>query len=72
MKIDCNVCNKYKKSKKTKILYTFQETLDLSMVYSRCDHKYKKIFIEEKSIKILKILGLFTDTEEYHKIYNHV
>ena len=32
----------------------------------------KKIFKEEESIEILKILGLINNTEEYQKIYNHV
>ena len=27
---------------------------------------------EEGSIQILKILGLMNNTEEYHKIYNHI
>ena len=31
-----------------------------------------KIFKEEESIEILKILGLITNIEEYQKIYNHV
>ena len=30
-----------------------------------------KIFKEEESIEILKILGLITNIEEYQKIYNH-
>ena len=32
MKIYCNVCKKYRKSKKTKILLIFQKTLSLSIV----------------------------------------
>ena len=43
----------------------------LSMVYSKCDHKYKKIFKAEESIEILKILGLITSIDKYQKIYNH-
>ena len=31
----------------------------------------KKIFKEEKSIEILKILGLINNIAEYQKIYNH-
>ena len=46
----CNICNKYRKFKKTKILYIFKKTLNLSIFYSKCDHEYEKIFKEEKSI----------------------
>ena len=40
--------------------------LSLSIVHS------KKLFKEEESIEILKIVGLFANVEEYQKIYNHV
>ena len=30
-----------------------------------------KIFIEEESIEILKILGLINNIEEYQKVYGH-
>ena len=72
MKIYCNVCNKYRKSKDIKISFIFEKTLALSIVYSKCGHEYKKIFKEEESIEILKILDLNTNIEEYQKIYNHV
>ena len=72
MKIYCNVCNKYRKSRETKILYIFYKTLSLSIVYSKCGHEYKKLFKEEESIEILKVLDLITDMEEYQKLYNHV
>ena len=68
----CNVCNKYRKSKKIKISYIFKKILSLSIVYSKCGHEYEKIFQEEESMKILKILGLITNIEEYNRIYNHV
>ena len=67
----CNVCNKYGKSKKSKISYIFQKTLILSIVYSKCGLEYKKIFKEEESIEVLKILGLINNIEEYQKIYNY-
>ena len=57
MKIYCNVCNKYRKFKNLKISYIFKKFLGLSIVYSKCGHEYKKIFKEEDSIKVLKILG---------------
>ena len=31
----------------------------------------EKIFMEEKLVKILKLLGLITNIEDYQKIYNH-
>ena len=68
----CNVCAKYRKIKKTKMSYVFKKTLSLSIVYSRCGHDYEKIFKEEESIEILKIIGLINKIEEYQKIYNHV
>ena len=67
----CNVCNKYGKSTKSKISYIFQKTLSLSIVYSKCGHEYKKIFKEEESVEVLKILGLINTIEEYQKIYNY-
>ena len=33
-----------------------KKTLDLSIIYSKCSHEYKKIFKEEDSIQILKII----------------
>ena len=52
--------------------YIFKKALVLSIVYSKCSHEYKQIFKEEESIKVLKILGLITNIEEYQKLYNHV
>ena len=47
----CNICNKYRKFKKTKITYIFNKTLSLSIVYSKCDGK---IFKEEEPTEIFK------------------
>ena len=44
----------------------------LSIVYSKYGNEYDKIFKEEESIEMLKLLGLITNIEEYQKIYNHV
>ena len=60
------------KFKNPEISYIYKKALDLSIVYSKCGHEYKKIFKEEDSIKILKILGLITNIEEYQKLYNHI
>ena len=67
----CNVCNKYRKFKETKISYNFKKTLNISIIYSKSGHEYKIIIKEEKWIEILKILGLINNIEEYQKICNH-
>ena len=38
---------------------------------SKCGSEAGQIFMAEKSVKISKIPGLITDTEEYQKIYNY-
>ena len=58
MKIYCNVCNKYRKSKKTKTSYIFEKILSLSK--------------EEESVELSKIIGLIINIEENQKINNHV
>ena len=40
----CNVCNKYRKSKKPKISYILKKVSSLSIVYNKCGHEYEKIF----------------------------
>ena len=65
----CNVCNKIKKFKETKILYIFKKTSSLSIVYGKCGHECRKRSKEEKSIEILNILSLINNIEEYQKIY---
>ena len=72
MKICCNICSEYRTFQNPKISYIFLKTLDLSIVYSKCGHGYKKISKEEDSVEILNILGLITNMEEYQKLYNHV
>ena len=54
----------------------FQKKLSIFLVkvsycYSNCGNEFKKKFKEEESIKILKILGLITNIEEFQKMYNH-
>ena len=51
------------KLKKIKISFVFKKSLNISIVYRKCGHEYKKIFQEEESIEILKILGLFNNIE---------
>ena len=49
--------------KKIKISFVFKKSLNFSIVYKKCGHEYKKIFQEEESIEILKVLGLFNNIE---------
>ena len=57
-KLYCVICGKYKKFEKPKISYILERTLFLSISCSKCKNEDEKIFKEEKSIEILKILGL--------------
>ena len=58
--------------KNPKISGILEKTLSLSVVYSMCNQEYEKIFKEEESIEILKILCLTHNIKEHQKIYNHV
>ena len=62
MKMYYNVYNKYRISNKTKI---YKKSLSYSIVYSKCGQEYEKIFKEEESIEILKILCLINNIEGY-------
>ena len=68
MKIYCRVCNKYRESKILTMSQIIKNTLSLSVVYSKCRHEYEKIFKEEESTEILKILSLIHDIEEYNQV----
>ena len=57
-KLYCVVCDKYRKFEKAKILYLLEKTLILSIICSKCKNENEKLFKEEDSMKILKILGL--------------
>ena len=52
-------------------IFSKKKKLSISIVYSKRGYEYEKIFKEEESIEILKILGLINNVEEYQKIYNH-
>ena len=52
------ICGKYKKFEKLKISDLLQKTLVISVICSWCKNEIEKIFKEEDSIEILKILGL--------------
>ena len=54
----CVICGKYRKFEKPKISYLLEKTLVLSIICSKCKNEDEKIFKEEESIDILKVLGL--------------
>ena len=54
----CVICGKYRKFEKPKISYLLEKTLVLSIICSKCKNEDEKLFKEEESIEILKILGL--------------
>ena len=57
-KIYCVILGKYREFKNAKISYMFEKTLVLSIICSKCEDEDEKIFKEEESNEILKILGL--------------
>ena len=57
-KLYCVISGKYRKFEKPKISYLLEKTLVLSIICSKCKNEDEKIFKEEESIEILKILGL--------------
>ena len=56
--IYCFIFGKYRKFKNPKISYIFQKALVLSIIWSKNKNEDEKIYKEEESIEILKILGL--------------
>ena len=57
--LHCVICGKYRKFKKPKLSYLLEKTV-LSIICSKCKNEDEKIFKAEKSIEILKLLGLVT------------
>ena len=57
-KIYCVICGRYRKFEKPKISQILEKALVISIVYSKCKNEDKKIFKEEESFGILKILSL--------------
>ena len=58
-KLYCVICGKYRTFKNPKTSYTFEKALVLSIICSKCKNEDEKIFKEDESIEILKILALF-------------
>ena len=63
-KLYCIIYGKYRKFEKPKISDLLEKTLFLSIICSMCKNEDAKIFKEEESIEILKVLGL-------SEIYNY-
>ena len=63
-KLYCVKCNKYRKLKNPRISYIFDETLSLSTICDKCSSNDEKIFKEEESIEILRILSLINNMSE--------
>ena len=57
-KLNCVICGKYRKFEKSKMSLLLEKTFVLSIICSKCKNEDEKIFKEEDSIEILKILGL--------------
>ena len=57
-KLYCVICGKYRKLKKPKISYLSEKKIVLSIICSKCRKKDQKLFKEEESIGMLKMLGL--------------
>ena len=70
--IYCIKCKKCKEFKQPKISYICYKKLLLCSICNKCGSEDEQIFMEEASIKILKILDLTANIEEYQKIYNYV
>ena len=56
-KLYCVICSNYGKLEKLKISYLLEKTSVLSIIFSKCKNEDEKIFKDEESMKVLKILG---------------
>ena len=56
--IYCIKCIKFRKPSAPKISYIFGKIQVLSIIGSKCGNNNEKIFKEEESIEILKVLSL--------------
>ena len=54
----CVICGKYRRFEKHEISYLLEKILALSIIFKKCKNEDEKLFREDESIEILKILGL--------------
>ena len=57
-KLCCIICGKYRIFKNPKISYILEKKIGLSNIYSKSRNEAGKVFKEEQSVGILKILVL--------------
>ena len=57
-KVYCVICLKYRKFEKPKISFFLEKALVISIICSQCKNEDEKLFEEEDSFDILKILVL--------------
>ena len=68
-KLDCVICSKYRKIEKPKMSYLIKKKKIVPSIFcSKYKNEEQKIFREEESIEILKILDLINNIEKYQKI----
>ena len=69
-KLDCVICSKYRKIEKPKMSFLIKKKKKIvpSIFCSKYKNEEQKIFREEESIEILKILDLINNIEKYQKI----
>ena len=53
-------CNKFKKFVNPKVSYNFYKTFILSIICSKCGENIVRMFKEEESIEISKVLSLLS------------
>ena len=58
----CVICGKYRKFEKLETSYLLKKTLVLSIICKKCNNEGEKLFKEEESIDIRKILDLIENT----------
>ena len=60
----CIKCNKHKKFKNLQMLYVFNKKFVIYIICDKCGSNDDKVFKEEESIEILKVLGLIDNINE--------
>ena len=58
----CVICGKYRKFENLETSYLLKKTLVLSIICKKCNNEDEKLFKEEESIDIRKILDLIENT----------